>query len=161
MTNEGRSITRTSDTLLAREKPMDQEALEILKMVSEGRITPEQGAQLLEALKTGSVITLDPGGKKPRFVRVKVNVDGAKDEKVAVNLNVPIALADVVLKLAEGAKIQQGGQTIELGEYVKKLSGMDFASLLQMVKEGAEGKLVDVDVKGENGEKVRVEVTVD
>jgi hypothetical protein len=47
MTSEGRSITRASDTLLAREKPMDQEALEILKMVSEGRITPEQGAQLL------------------------------------------------------------------------------------------------------------------
>ena len=140
---------------------MDQEALEILKMVSEGRITPEQGAQLLEALKTGSVLTLDPGMKKPRFVRVKVNVDGAKDEKVAVNLNVPIALADIVLKLAEGAKIQQGDQTIQLGEYVKKLSGLDFASLLQMVKEGAEGKLVDVDVKGENDEQVKVEVTVD
>jgi len=161
MTSEGRSITRASDTLLAREKPMDQEALEILKMVSEGRITPEQGAQLLEALNTGSVLTLDPGMKKPRFVRVKVNVDGAKDEKVAVNLNVPIALADIVLKLAEGAKIQQGDQTIQLGEYVKKLSGLDFASLLQMVKEGAEGKLVDVDVKGENDEQVKVEVTVD
>jgi hypothetical protein len=30
-----------------------------------------------------------------------------------------------------------------------------------MVKEGAEGKLVDVDVKGENDEQVKVEVTVD
>jgi hypothetical protein len=161
MTPEGRSLARTGDTSLARERPMDQEALEILKMVSEGRISPEQGAQLLEALRTSTVTTLDPAGRKPRFVRVRVNVDGAKDEKVAVNLNVPIALADVVLKIAEGAKIQQGDQTIELGEYVKKLSGMDFASLLQMVKEGAEGKLVDVDVKGENDEKVRVEVTVD
>jgi len=161
MTTEGRSLARTSDTLLAREKPMDQEALEILKMVSEGRISPDQGAQLLEALKTGPISSLDPAGRKPRFVRVKVNVDGAKDEKVAVNLNVPIALADVVLKLAEGAKIQQGDQTIQLGEYVKKLSGLDFASLLQMVKEGAEGKLVDVDVTGEDGEKVKVEVTVD
>jgi hypothetical protein len=140
---------------------MDQEALEILKMVSEGRITAEQGAQLLEALKTGPVSTLDPAGRKPRFVRVKVNVNGEDGERVAVNLNVPIALADVVLKLAEGAKIQQGDQTIILGDYVKKLSGMDFASLLQMVKEGAEGKLVDVDVKGENGEQVKVEVTVD
>jgi hypothetical protein len=140
---------------------MDQEALEILKMVSEGRITAEQGAQLLEALKAGAVSTLDPAGRKPRFVRVKVNVNGEDGERVAVNLNVPIALADVVLKLAEGAKIQQGDQTIVLGDYVKKLSGMDFASLLQMVKEGAEGKLVDVDVKGENGEQVKVEVTVD
>jgi hypothetical protein len=140
---------------------MDQETLEILKMVSEGRITAEQGAQLLEALKSGSGITIESGSRKPRFVRVKVNVDGDDGEKVAVNLNVPIALADVVLKLAEGAKIQQGDQTIVLGEYVKKLSGMDFASLLQMVKEGAEGKLVDVDVKGENGDRVKVEVTVD
>ena len=140
---------------------MDSEALEILRMVQEGKVTPEQGAQLLEALKTSSSTSLEPGGKKPRFLRVKVDVEGDKDEKVAVNMNIPLALADVALKLAEGAKIQRGDETIVLGDYVKRLSGLDFASLLQMVKEGAEGKLVDVNVQGEDGEKVKVEVTVD
>ncbi len=38
---------------------------------------------------------------------------------------------------------------------------MDVASILQMVKEGAEGKLVDVAVGGDDGESVKVEVIVD
>jgi hypothetical protein len=142
---------------------MEQEALEILSMVKEGKITPEQGAELLEALKTAGPAAPRPGGK-PRFVRVKVNVDpgaeSSKKETVAVNLNLPIALADLALKLAEGAKFQQGDQTIVLGEYVKKLSGLDLGTVLQMVKEGAEGKLVDIDVGG-GKEHVKVEVIVD
>jgi len=146
---------------LARRDSMDPEPLEILRMVQEGKVTPEQGAQLLEALKTSLSPSFEPRSAKPRFVRVRVDVDGSDSEKVAVNLNVPIALADVALKLAEGAKIQHGDKTIVLGDYVKQLSGLDFASLLQMVKDGAEGKLVDVNVQGDDGEKVRVEVTVD
>ena len=47
------------------------------------------------------------------------------------------------------------------GEYLKGLHGMDVSAILQMVKEGAEGKLVDVNVDGEDGEKVKVEVIVD
>src|SRR5574340_167469 len=125
---------------LARRDTVDPEPLEILRMVQEGKITPEQGAQLLEALKAGPLASLEPRSAKPRFVRVKVDVDGENNEKVAVNFNVPIALADVALKLAEGAKIQQGDQTIILGDYVKKMSGMDMGTIMQLVKEGASGK---------------------
>jgi len=142
---------------------MDQEALEILGMVKEGKITPEQGAELLEAMKrpsAGAAAAVMSGGK-PKFVRVKVDIQGGKNENVAVNLNVPIALADLALKLLEGAKIQQGDQTIVVGEYLKNLGGMDVASILALVKEGASGKLVDVNVKGSDGEQVKVEVTVD
>jgi len=135
--------------------------VEILKMVSEGRVSAEQGAELLAALKEKPSAVAVAHGSKPRFVRVRVDVKGGDGEKVAVNLNLPVALADLALKLAEGAKIQRGEETIQLGDYVKKLSGMDMGTVLQMVKEGAEGKLVDVDVSGEDGEKVKVEVTVD
>ncbi len=143
---------------------MDQGALEILAMVKEGKITPEQGAELLEATKRPSAVTataaLSTG--KPRFVRVKVDIQGGeKNENVAVNLNVPIALADLVLKLAEGATFKQGDQTVVIGQYLKGLSGLDMASVLQLVKEGAQGKLVDVNVSGEAGEKVKVEIIVD
>ena len=101
------------------------------------------------------------GGEKPSFIRVKVDITGEDAEKVAVNLNLPLALADLSLKLAEGAKIQRGDETIVLGDYVKQLSGVDLASIMQLVKEGAEGKLVDVNIDGEDGEKVQVEVIVD
>lgn len=140
---------------------MDQEAMDILEMVKSGKITPEQGAQLLEAMKNPGAAITAPSGQKAKFVRVKVDVSGSGKENVAVNLNLPVALADLALKLAEGAKIQQGDQTIVLGDYVKKMAGMDMGTILQLVKEGAAGKLVDVNVGGDEGEKVKVEVTVD
>ena len=140
---------------------MDQEAMDILEMVKSGKVSPEQGAQLLEALKNPTTGVTTVGGPKPKFVRVKVDVVKADGQQnVAVNLNLPIALADLALKLAQGAKIQQGDQTIILGEYLKEMSGMDVSTILQMVKEGASGKLVDVTVTGEK-ENVKVEVTVD
>ena len=78
-----------------------------------------------------------------------------------MNCNLPIAMADLALKVLETAKITQEGHTIEFGQYMKDLGGMDVATILQMVKEGAEGKLVDVHVDGDDGEKVSVEVIVD
>ena len=140
---------------------MDNESLEILQMVREKRVTPEQGAELLAALKSHAAGEGLGGGEKPNFIRVKVNITGEDAEKVAVNLNLPVALADLALKLAEGAKIQSGDETIVLGDYVKQLSGVDLASIMQLVKEGAEGKLVDVNIDGEDGEQVQVEVIVD
>ncbi|MBE9565748.1 MAG: hypothetical protein IMF16_03235 [Proteobacteria bacterium] len=140
---------------------MDNESLEILQMVREKRVTPEQGAELLAALKSPGAGGQVAGGEKPSFIRVKVDITGEDAEKVAVNLNLPLALADLSLKLAEGAKIQRGDETIVLGDYVKQLSGVDLASIMQLVKEGAEGKLVDVNIDGEDGEKVQVEVIVD
>lgn len=140
---------------------MDKESLEILEMVREGRVTPEQGAELLGALKARPMAA--GGGERPRFVRVRVNVQEKEGEgdKVAVNLNLPVAMADLALKMMEKAKITKQGETIEFGEYLKELQGLDVSAILQMVKEGAEGKLVDVDVQEPGGDTVKVEVIVD
>lgn len=141
---------------------MEQEAREILQMVREGTITPEQGGELLEALKAAPSGAAALAGKKPRFIRVRVNV--AKSDSagaVVVNANLPIALADLALKMAQSAKITQGDQTIMMGEYLKDMGGVDISAIMQMVKEGAEGKLADVNVSGDKGEKVSVEVVVD
>ena len=136
---------------------MNEEALEILRMVKEGTVSPEQGVELLEAAKT-STSSLSPTGQgKPRFVRVRVDIskpDGGKE--VAVNLNLPIALADIGLKVLQGAKITEDGRTIILGEYLKDLGGLDISTILQMVKEGAAGKLVDI-----TADEVKIEVIVD
>lgn len=139
---------------------MDQEALEILRMVQEGRVSAEQGAKLLEALKAPPGTGPEAGRQKARFVRVHVEIQQEEGENVNVSLNLPLALADLALKLAEGMKIQHDGQSIQIGDYVAKLSGMDMGSILHMVKDGAEGKLVDVHLT-EDERKIRVEVTVD
>ena len=140
---------------------MDNEALEILKMVREGNVTPEQGQELLSALKAEAPALAAGTTGKPRFVRVRVDVQDEGTKKVGVNANLPIAIADMALKVLEGAEFTKDGERVKFGEYLKQLGGMDVASILQMVKQGAEGKLVDVDIQGEDGEKVKVEVLVD
>jgi hypothetical protein len=146
-----------------KERQVENEALEILKMVRESTVTPEQGQELLAALKSQPAGAMAGGGERPRFLRVRVNVleKEGKGDKVDVNLNLPVAMADVALKMLEQAKITKGGETIQFGDYLKDLQGMDVSAILQMVKEGAEGKLVDVNVDSEDGDKVRVEVIVD
>jgi hypothetical protein len=139
----------------------DHEALEILKMVRESRVTPEQGQELLAALKSQSSTAIEAVEGKPRFVRVRVNVRGDGSQKVAVNANLPIAMADLALKVLEGAEFTKDGEKVRFGDYLKQLGGMDVASILQMVKDGAEGKLVDVEVNGDDDEQVKVEVIVD
>jgi hypothetical protein len=140
---------------------MNQEAVEILNMVRDGAVSPEQGAELLKALDAPPSAPLTPGGPRPKLVRVRVSVEQQDGEKVAVNANLPIALADLALKMAEGAKITRNDETIVLGDYLKQLGGVDIATILQMVKDGAEGKLVDVNVAEPGSDRVRVEVVVD
>ena len=152
-----------SRRLLKVRPQVDKESMEVLEMVSEGRVTPEQGTQLLEALRSHPSAAALPAGERPRFIRVRVNVDerGGEGDKVAVNVNLPVAMADLALKVLQEAKITRDGETIEFGDYLKDLRGMDVSAILQLVKEGAEGKLVDVDVADEDGDKVKVEVIVD
>jgi hypothetical protein len=147
----------------AMAKRTEGEALEVLEMVRDGRVTPEQGAQLLEALSSQPRELGAGAGQRPRFVRVRVNVREREGEgdKVAVNLNLPIAMADLALKVLQDAKFTKDGETIQFGDYLKNLQGMDISTILQMVKDGAEGKLVDVEVDDKNGDQVKVEVIVD
>jgi hypothetical protein len=140
---------------------MEGEALEILKMVREGQVTPEQGEQLLAALKSGGTALTAGASERPRFVRVRVDVKKSGKQKVAVNANLPIAMADLALKMLEGAEFTKDGEKVQFGKYLRELGGMDVSTILQMVKEGAQGKLVDVDIAGDDEEQVRVEVVVD
>jgi hypothetical protein len=143
------------------ERTMDREALEILEMVKDGKVTPEQGEQLLAALKSAPSAISPASEGKPRFVRVRVAVVNEGSKKVSVNANLPVAMADMALKMLEGAEFTKDGETVRFGEYLKQLGGMDIATVLQMVKDGAEGKLVDVDIQGDEDEQVKVEVVVD
>jgi hypothetical protein len=146
---------------------MEKEELQILQMVKDGTVTPEQGAELLAALKNpGSGAITSGAGAKPQFLRVKVHVDDASDgdgkhDKVDINCNLPIALADLAVKMAQTAKITKGGESIELGNYLKEVGNVDFAAVLALIKEGASGRLVDINVDGGDGEKVKIEVVVD
>lgn len=112
---------------------MQEERLRILKMVQEGKLTPEQAAQLLEALEAPTREARPAGatGKEgePRWLRIRVlSSDGDR-----VNINVPVRLVNAALRV-----VQRTGQIDE--ENVATI----LESLNEALKAGAEGRIVEV-----------------
>jgi len=121
------------------------ERMKILKMIQEGKISAEEGAQLIQALETaGSVASGDlampqvPKGPG-RFFRVRVT--DLKSGKAKVNVRLPLGLIDVGLKM--GAR------------FAPEMEGMDMTQLSQYLNSGEVGQIVDV-YDDDDGEHVEV-----
>lgn len=121
-----------------------EERMKILKMIREGKITAEEGAKLLAALKdsrksnTSKAPDFSMGGKRGWLrVRVTDTVSG----KIKVNVNLPLGLMDAGLRIG--------------AQYAPELQGMDLGQLANEVKSGALGKIIDV-VDEEDGEHVEI-----
>ena len=113
------------------------ERMQILNMLSEGKITVEEANQLLRAIEEPAV---DDRAEKPRWLRVRVSEGGT--EKVKVNL--PLALARMALSLIpSSAMVQINAKGIDLD----RLLNEDLP---------ATGKIVDIQ-DGDNAVEVYVE----
>ena len=119
------------------------ERMRILKMISEKQITAEEGSKLLEALRAGEAEGQDRSEPtKPRWLRVRVT-DRATG-KTKVNVNIPVGLVDVGLKM--GAR------------FAPDMAGMDLQAVQAAVKNGYQGRVVEVDNEEDNE---RVEIFVE
>lgn len=118
---------------------MKEEKLQILKMIEEGKITSDEGVELLNALEEREEKIVKTEDAK--WLRVRVNDE---DGKQKVNVNIPISLIDIGLKI--GTKYH--------AELEDQLAGIDLKEIIKAVKDGAEGKLVEVE--DENGDKIEV-----
>ncbi len=117
-----------------------EERMRILKMIAEKQITAEEGAKLLEALRTGgSEPTQREEVAKARWLRVRVT-DRATG-KLKVNVNIPVGLVDVGLKM--GAR------------FAPDMNGMDLNAIQAAIKGGMQGRILEVDDEKDN-EKVEV-----
>ncbi|HKK46159.1 MAG TPA: hypothetical protein VJ964_11605 [Balneolaceae bacterium] len=121
---------------------MSEEKRMILEMVKEGKISVDEAEQLLE--KTESVESAEdtsdtqkPNSKK--FLRIRVT----EGDKVKANINIPIALAKVGLKLIPKEKLKVNGEQISIDQ------------ILEMIKEGTEGEIVNIDAE-DKGKKVKI-----
>jgi SHOCT-like domain len=120
-----------------------EERMRILKMISDKQITAEEGARLLEALRASESDTRDhPEPSRSRWLHVRVT--DRTTGKTKMNVNVPVGLVDVGLKM--GAR------------FAPDLAGMDMQAIQGALKNGYQGKLVDVDDEVGNE---RVEVFVE
>jgi hypothetical protein len=123
-----------------------EERMQILKMVENKQITAEDGAKLLEALEARGQTTVpgsqSSGSSSPQGRWFRVRVTDLKTGRRKVNVNIPLGLVDVGLKM--GAKFAPAG-----------LQGMDMKEVMAAIKAGKQGKVVDVEDE-EDGEHVEI-----
>lgn len=119
-----------------------EERIQVLKMIETGKISAEEGAKLLEALeqmeKPDGGLS-GPGRAKWFRVRVSDKLTG----KTKVNVNIPMGLVNVGMRM--GAR------------FAPEMNDVNMAEILQAVKSGASGKILEVDDE-EDGEHVEIYV---
>jgi len=115
---------------------MKSEREQILKMLEEGKITAEEAMKLLDTIEPAHAAPSP--SRKPKFIRV--NITSGDGEKV--NVNLPIGLAKMALKVASN--------------FEPKVKDLDIDAIVEEVEAGAGGRLVEI-VDGDS----KVEVYVD
>ncbi|MEA4907173.1 MAG: hypothetical protein GYA17_03095 [Chloroflexi bacterium] len=118
-----------------------EDRLRILRMVQEGKVTPEEGSQMLEALEDANRPDAQPASGKPaRWLRVRVT--DTNSGKLRVNVRMPISLVTTGVKM--GAR------------FSPEVEGLDMAQLMEYVRAGRTGQIVDLfdDVDGEHIEVI-------
>ena len=118
-----------------------EERMRILRMIQEGKITAEEGAKLLAALRESRKETTSgpPGRFNKGWLRVRVT-DMATN-RAKVNVNLPLGLMDAGLKIG--------------AQYAPELAGIDLTQFIEDIKGGAQGKIIDV-IDEEDGEHVEI-----
>jgi hypothetical protein len=120
---------------------MSEERARILQMISEGKITAQEGARLLNALSGASDAPQPPCTGKARWFRVRVT--DIATGRTKVNVNLPLSLVKAGLKM--GAR------------FAPDMEELDWEELTVAIQEGASGKIVEVE-DSEDGERVEVYV---
>ncbi|MDT8898242.1 hypothetical protein QYE77_08170 [Thermanaerothrix sp. 4228-RoL] len=127
--------------------PGQEERLRVLELVSQGKISAEEGARLIEALERGETTppptaepqtpTLRPAG--PRWLRVRIT--DLHSERTLVNMRLPVSVLEAGLRL--GARLGPS------------LTADQQAHILRAVRAGYSGLILDVRHE-EAGERVEI-----
>jgi hypothetical protein len=120
------------------------ERVKILNMIAEGKITAEEGAQLLSALRTADRRPAAGGvpgtvSGNARFLRVRVS--DSNTGRVKANINIPMSLLHVAVRI--GAR------------FAPDLEGLDFGEVMEIINTGARGKIIEVSDE-DDGERVEI-----
>jgi hypothetical protein len=105
-----------------------EERMKILKMVEDGKISAEDAAQLLKALSKQERRRTPPSESDARWLRVRIT--DLDSDRASVNVNLPINMVNVGLKM--GAR------------FIPEFEGLDLEELAEALRQGLTGKIVDV-----------------
>lgn len=121
-----------------------EERMRILRMIQEGKISADEGAKLLAALRdnrkeTRENVVINRVGGSKSWLRIRVTDMKTNRNKVSVNL--PLGLVEAGMKIG--------------AQYAPELNGIDLNMIIEEVKNGAQGKIIDV-MDEEDGERVEI-----
>ena len=105
-----------------------EERMKILKMVEDGKISAEEAAQLLKALNKQERRRSPMAEGDARWLRVRIT--DLDSDRASVNVNLPINMVNVGLKM--GAR------------FIPEFEGLDLEELGDALRQGLTGKIVDV-----------------
>ena len=121
-----------------------EERMQILNMVAEGKLRPRKAPSSWQPwnLPREKGNTLNDGrAQRARWFRVRVT--DLETGRNKVNVNLPMSLVDVGTRM--GAR------------FAPELEGMDFHDIIEQIKSGAQGKIIEVEDM-EDGERVEIYV---
>ncbi len=135
---------------------MNEEYMRILKMIEEGKVTAEEGAELMKAIGGGEgdgdeKVEAQLSGVKSSFKgkKLRIKVTDTETGKDKANIRIPLRLAKIAEKLIpREAKAQMKGQ------------GIDLSDILSNIDELVDGPLVDIDANDKD-DHVNVSIYVD
>ena len=118
---------------------MSEELIRVLKMIESGVITSEEGQKLIQAMQKSEQkvarVNSHPIG---RFLRLDI-LSTEEGEKETVQINFPLNLAKVVLKMG----IVQKQLNAKVGENVN----LDIEEILALIDSEVMGNLMTIDTK--------------
>jgi hypothetical protein len=117
-----------------------EERMKILKMIEEGKLSPEEGAQLLSALgrKTASGIP-GLGASGAKWLRVRVT--DLHTGRAKATVQIPLALMDAGMKIG--------------AHFAPEIDGVNMDQLMNALRSGMTGKIIDA-TDDEDGEHVEI-----
>ncbi len=112
----------------------DTERLRVMKLVQDGKISPEEGMELLDILdlreKTQKTTTMDTVRSTGSGKWTRIRVTDMDTGRVRVNVRVPLGLVNAGMKL--GAR------------FTPEMDGINFEEVIQAAREGGTGEIIDV-----------------
>jgi hypothetical protein len=136
-------VTSPVETLKQEETmSLKEERMQILKMIENGTISADEGAKLLAALEEGASKAEGSGSSSSGQARwMRIRVTDLKTGRAKVNVNLPMGLVNFGMKM--GAR------------FAPEMENVDLDEVMQAIKEGAQGKIVEVEDEDDN-ERVQI-----
>jgi len=126
---------------------MSEEKKKILEMIQKGTLSVEEGMKLLDAVAEEPIVEekveIKKKKVKPSVLRVRIL---NKDGKIDVDINIPLAFAEMLLKFGKGVSKDFRG----------KMENIDVDELLDRIHSGEQGNLMTI--KTESGEVIEIYV---